>query len=130
MATQSKGDEEPRLRKDTAPVGQQDFPPDVGKPSPTTGELLRQHANADGDELPIEPSKGEIQEGARDQIAFYEDTMGKKFDVAGVDEATARVLHQLHEDRQGWNKTMETDARAALQLLHPDVGGSRVHGPL
>lgn len=130
MVTSSQSDKESRtVGTDTEFKG-----PDVPQPAtdasmPADGLQPLDDAPG-GNIVPFEPTPREVEEGANESVVFYEDATGKRFPDEPMDEETARVLYDLHVQRQDWTQAMEDDARATLQLIYPNVGGSKTNGPL
>lgn len=82
------------------------------------------------DRRSAQPTAREIEDGAIQEATLYDDYTGANISQTPMDEKTKRILFALHNQRKGWSKSMADDAGAALQLLYPDVGGSKVNGPL
>lgn len=98
--------------------------------STSTTELRPIHETTERDQVPLEPSATEIENGAMEAAALVEEYTGKKLPPEPMDEETKRILYEIHRSRQAWTPSMERTARCTLQTLFPDIGGSRVNGPL
>ena len=130
MEASSEGNKEPR----NVPVVGEDTEREAVERAdvrrlPTEGVSERVSYGA-VERLPVEPTAREIEAGVNAQIEYFKECVGLPISTESLDEETQRVLYELHEQRQGWTRALEADARAALQAAFPDVGGSRVHGPL
>ena len=130
MESQSESHKEPGTTTDTQNVDTLQFVKNSAPAIMQTEPLQNLDAPTTPDQIPAQPTAREIEAGAIQAAAFYEDATGAKFPAGGVDEETAKLLYQLNLQRQQWTDSMENDARATLQLLYPDVGGSKQHGPL
>lgn len=130
METSSKGNEESRDRKVAEKPATGEVVDPTVQPGDPAGQLRRIDDVATSFGLPIEPTQAEIEAGAAEALIFYEEYAGRKTSDGPMDKEAERILFALHQERQGWTEAMETDARATLQLLYPDVGGSKRHGPL
>jgi len=129
MASQSEGDEKLRDEPVERRIERRTTTPPIHDVNPP----FRLHDLDDdsrGNRDPDGPTPGEIQDGANATIAFFEDATSRRIPKEGVDEEAARILHEYDVSRAGWSESMERNARMALQALFPDVGGSKVYGPL
>lgn len=130
METQSESNKQFGNREADERIAERAFPEATPDPGMQADEVHRIDEAPTGHDVPVEPTPREIQAGANKALALYEEYQGKKLSDGPMDEEAQRILYEIHEERQGWTEAMERDARAALQLLYPDVGGSKVNGPL
>ncbi len=95
-----------------------------------TNRLRRVDDASIPDDMPAQLTARDVEQGALETVTWYEDAIGKKFPDGPMGEEAARILYDLNVERQDWTQAQEDDARATLQTLYPDNGGSREHGPL
>lgn len=112
------------------PIERRKVPQPPEKPSGEARELRRLHEDASLNIVPDEPNPREIEAGANQALAFFQEYTGGEPLTTPMDEETQRIFYALHQQREGWSDAVEANARTALQVLYPDVGGSRAHGPL
>jgi len=130
MASQSQGDIELRVRKTDTELEAFKVRERAPGPSLPAEPVRSLNELTERDTLPDEPTAREIEAGASQTIALAKEYTGQDFPEGALDEETLRILHALHEQRQGWSQTVEDEFRCSLQTLFPDTGGSKAHGPL
>ncbi len=104
--------------------------PAITDPSNAPGTVPHINEIPGGDIMPPEPTTREIEAGANSSVAYFEDATGQSFPPGPMGEKAANILYRLNVERENWSEAMERDSRASLQMLFPDVGGSRINGPL
>lgn len=77
-----------------------------------------------------EPTQEALESGAGETMVFLKDRTGRTIPVEQMDSETQKLLFKINETRRNWSPAMESDARAALQTLYPDVRGNRGFNPL
>lgn len=127
---QSQSNQEHRDRKTDTRLEEGDLSRPTTDVSLPARQVRRFDDDANHDVLPVEPGPREIETGANEEALLFQSYTGQKIPPGTMDETTRRILYELHTKRKGWTEALEDDARASLQLVYPDVAGSREHGPL
>lgn len=130
MESQSESYERVGFDPAQEPIRKDAKPGIISEPGSQARRLLDEPDNTASHLVPDEPDEDEVKAGAHETIAYYEHTTRQKFATEGVDEATAKILHRLCQERERWSDAMVDDAECTLQFLHPDNGGNRQHGPI
>ena len=76
----------------------------------------------------FELTQADIENGAREALSFIRERTGRTLINEELDKETATILHKINESRRGWSDDMESDARAALQTIYPDIRGVSATG--
>lgn len=130
MESQDKMQPESGRRASDQKLREGDLSRPLIKLSEQTGEIRTVYETPEGDNVPVEPTEREIEEGANEAYAYMSEYTGHKPIEGPMDEEAKRVFYRIHEKREGWTESMEADARCALQFMYPDVGGAAANGPL
>lgn len=122
--------EEPRHNDTKEETTNPQLHPHPNRPGLATTAIPDNVPNAENDFMPTEPTAKDIEEGANETLAFLHDTTGRTINMESMDSDIEHILYEINRQRKQWSAPMESDARAALQSLYPDNGGSKRHGPL
>lgn len=130
MEPQSKGHEESGNEGNREDYIRSQLRPDIRGVSQQAEQISDGLQDTTSDEMSLEPTEADYENGAREAMAFLSDTIGRTIPPEKMDEATQRVLYEINQARSKWSASMERDAAAALQSIYPDNRGSAQGGPL